>query len=374
MKTKTSNKLDFSILDSLRGFASLSVTIGHCRALLFIGILEYSTMYPRQAWSVFDYLKMASLYLTRYGGEFVIFFFVLSGFSIAYSLRNKPPLKGFYFRRLVRLYPPYILALVWAIAVHLLLVLFIPDVFKDQKSGYLLKRLYGSDNFLNVKIVVSNLLYITRGPLVGQFWSLTHEVIFYFLSPLLLLRFKMSVVISLVLYIIGWIVYGQLHAVENIVSAYFMGFNLYFIIGILALKNWDTVCKWVHMKKVVLCLSLLGLLGLIIFLRYKYSEITRLSALITSIITIICVVNFHTHKIKIKLLSWIGKFSYSLYATHIASIYLFYIIIQLILNGNFPFKSTYFWLLGIPFCCIIALIAYTLVEKKTKLYLDTLRK
>src|SRR5688572_9599050 len=112
-------KIPFDILDSIRGIAALYVAIAHCRGSLWIGGTEYLKMFPRDGWGAWDYAMVGTSMLTRLAVEFVIVFFVLSGFSIAHSLSaNKSPLQ-FYQRRFIRIYPSYVVALAWAGLVYL---------------------------------------------------------------------------------------------------------------------------------------------------------------------------------------------------------------------------------------------------------------
>ena len=84
-------KLNFKILDGLRGIASTYVLLNHARGNLLMGGNEYSKIKPILNWSFTEKLYYSSLQLTTLGTEFVILFFILSGFSIAYSLKNKTP-------------------------------------------------------------------------------------------------------------------------------------------------------------------------------------------------------------------------------------------------------------------------------------------
>ena len=78
---------DFEILDSIRGIAALVVVVAHCRGTLWIGGGEFAKMFPRDTWSFWDYLVFGFSMFTRLSVEFVIVFFILSGFSIE---RPKP--------------------------------------------------------------------------------------------------------------------------------------------------------------------------------------------------------------------------------------------------------------------------------------------
>ena len=107
----TPQKIDFKILDGLRGIAALYVLFNHARGNLFIGGTKYERIKDITSWNFSEKLYFSALQLTSLGKEFVILFFVLSGFSIAYSL-NKGHLKSqFYLRRIIRIYPPYVFAL-----------------------------------------------------------------------------------------------------------------------------------------------------------------------------------------------------------------------------------------------------------------------
>src|SRR5690606_38767614 len=101
-------------LDSIRGIAALYVTIAHCRGSLWMGGNEFMRQTPMEAWSVIDYMTFGTSLLTRLAVEFVIVFFLLSGFSIAHSLSENRSALPFYKRRLVRIYPSYLVALLWA--------------------------------------------------------------------------------------------------------------------------------------------------------------------------------------------------------------------------------------------------------------------
>ena len=70
----------------------------------------------------------------------------------------------------------------------------------------------------------------------------------------------------------------------------------------------------------------------------------------------------------------LGKFSYTLYITHFASIYLYLGVYWLIYQPNTPYILNFFvWIPAILFVVAIAWLQYLLVEKKTKNILNLLR-
>lgn len=112
------------------------------------------------------------------GGQGVPFFFMISGFILALpfirekALREAPvSLKKYYLRRLTRLEPPYIAALLIA---FLLLVFYKKDSFSEQLPHLAASSVY-----------VHNVVYNSASSVLGVAWSLEVEVQFYLLAPFL---------------------------------------------------------------------------------------------------------------------------------------------------------------------------------------------
>src|SRR6478609_4424553 len=94
----------FEFVDALRGLAALAVVLPHA-----IGLF----VYPHESW-----LTQLAKRLGAYGASGVEVFFVVSGFAIAYSLRDSTTegfsLGRFMLRRAIRLDPPYWVGMLWA--------------------------------------------------------------------------------------------------------------------------------------------------------------------------------------------------------------------------------------------------------------------
>ncbi len=138
-------------LDGLRGIAVLAVVLYHCHPRL-VGTWLYS----------------ASLW----GWAGVNLFFVLSGFlitSILLGSREKPHyFRNFYGRRVLRIWPVYVLALV---VVYLEAPWFIgPKVAEAVKSAPWLAYIF----------FVQNLFPLALPPALGPTWSLAIEEQYYF--------------------------------------------------------------------------------------------------------------------------------------------------------------------------------------------------
>src|SRR5215471_10285910 len=197
MKTK----LNFDILESLRGVAALYVCIGHCRGNLWIGGEHYLKLHPRDTLHFFDYVILGSNMLTRLTTEFVIVFFVLSGFSIAHSLRNTTKPLPFYKRRFIRLYPPYVAAILWAMLVIFLIKSIFPEFADGTYKTPTFDRINASLQLFDWKNFLKGLIYLPQTDgVLRPFWSLTQEVIFYLLAPFLFRNRKMYYIVSIVLF------------------------------------------------------------------------------------------------------------------------------------------------------------------------------
>ena len=159
-------------LDGLRFLAAAVVLVGHCFNV--IAIPESVQKLVRETPLV--------VFINGYGA--VHLFFVLSGFVLAGSadrVRERIDLVQFYVRRVLRIHPPYVYALVVA-----WLASFVYDV--SQSAGavtpYLMKR---ASVHLTPEELVSFFLYPSDAKLqLGPAWTLAIEMHFSFLLPLML--------------------------------------------------------------------------------------------------------------------------------------------------------------------------------------------
>lgn len=232
---------DFVRLEVLRGVAALVVVFNHARGWLWAGggyVRSHglSADYGPLEWALF-----ALNLLTRCGHEAVIVFFLLSGFSIAHSLRPRPgreaPLMGFYKRRLIRLYPPYLGGLLWASAVALIVMALPGDpALPVRRGAHRLLTLDAEDWF-------ASLAYLPSLPFVPQYWSLIHEVVFYGLAPFLLRRARGYIGVSLLVGVIGIATLGRV-VPESIPADFLLRYNLFFALGVLAYRNHATIAGW----------------------------------------------------------------------------------------------------------------------------------
>ncbi|MEO7213650.1 acyltransferase [Mucilaginibacter sp.] len=153
-------------LDSLRGFAALSVVFGHGTGGFYFAKLIDNTPF----------------YITRAGHEAVIFFFMLSGYVLVYqySLTEKISYGKFLLLRYFRLYIPYIASI--ALALILMQI-----VEPGQPNNLFMSQLWQlpltPERIIGHILLVGNFNTSVLNPVI---WSLVHEMRFAILFPPLL--------------------------------------------------------------------------------------------------------------------------------------------------------------------------------------------
>lgn len=159
------------VLDSLRGLAAMIVCLHH---FLFINS-SYFGVYKGQSW--YDILFRVS----EYNKEAVLFFFVLSGFSIGLSLKNKAPdspetTNEYLYRRFKRILPVYIIALLFTLLSGFVM-------HQAHLQNYSAWNMLGNLLFLQTADIIDGSWFIPYG-FNGPLWSLSFEFFFYCFFPL----------------------------------------------------------------------------------------------------------------------------------------------------------------------------------------------
>ncbi len=364
--------VNFSILDALRGFAALYVCIAHSRGVLWMGMVEYLKRYPFSTWNIYDYGIAFMMSLTKLSAEFVIFFFVLSGFSIAHSLASNHTYLAFLKKRLIRLYPTYLVGLVWASIVLIIALNYRPHYFTGvlNNENVLFTKFQNSSNIFTFKQVINNLFYNPNiNSIIGPYWSLVYEVIFYLLAPFFILKLRWYVILSAALFISGFFFNS-----ERILLNYLFNYNFYFMLGIYSYHIIPQLKKYVtrvSIKK-MLIIIIIALMCMIIF--ESVSPDNRLSMVLSAMLSIFLIAITLQKEIRITWLEKIGEFSYTLYATHLQTILLLFVAYDLLgIIDPKNLKSPLIWITAVPISVGVAYLFYLTTEKKVKQYLDNLR-
>ena len=161
------------ILDSFRGLAALIVVFHHVYFM-------FGYLYPGEA-------KMRIHRLLYFISDLnlmaVLFFFLLSGFSIRLSLKNGPPvnkssLNEYLYRRFKRIVPLYYIALILTFICGLILC-------ATANSDYSIKNLIGNLLFLQASKSYEGYWFPPYGN-NGPLWSISFEMFYYLFFPVFL--------------------------------------------------------------------------------------------------------------------------------------------------------------------------------------------
>jgi peptidoglycan/LPS O-acetylase OafA/YrhL len=183
---RASHRDRLAALDGLRGIAALVVVLSHVVAGS-VGALSATLTLGGDPGGLAHWFMRTPLAVVWAGPEFVIVFFVLSGFVLTRALRTRPvALRAFYAGRIVRLYLPAWLSLIPAA----LLLMAFPSTTHDATGvGFWLQTYtqpVGLDQVARDAALVLP-LSSTHATLNGALWSLRWEVLFSLALPFLLL-------------------------------------------------------------------------------------------------------------------------------------------------------------------------------------------
>lgn len=376
----TNTKVDWRILNWLRGLAALYVTIHHVTGQLFSDATIYSsTVNPKSNWSWWEWLNILIFQHATLGQEFVILFFLLSGFSIAHSLRNEDNTKGFYKRRFIRLYPTYLTGIIWALFICLLIKLLTPQVYYNATEGFgPVKEIY--DRFVHLPTLIGNLFYLPKfNVFIGQYWSLSYEVVFYILAPFLIRRLRTFGVIVVISYTIGMFLFGITYddkaLGDSVLAQFSTNYSIYFLIGILFYKYRSKITANYSLSKLATLIVLFILFELMLVSKaYVFANMAnKVTGMIAVVFTFFLLFGSFKHNFRVKWLEKIGNYSYTLYVTHFASIFIAKIVAYRLGMNFHNINSVSYWYFGVGICLGVAYIFYIFVERPGIKVLERLR-
>lgn len=356
------HKLTF--LETLRGLAALYVVIHHARWLLWIGYSNGYLKNPDQ-FSLLNKMLVYFFSLFIYGHEMVLFFFVLSGFVIhlRYSKNLKSGEKGFQLqayliRRFKRIFPPLVFAITLtfildSVGKYYSYPIYSKDTpFRIVKDNFDLSTLLGNLSFL------MNTYVETWGSNFAL-WSLKFEWWFYMIYPVLFLFLRRSTYLAFLL----------------VTSLYVLSFYTQYWPSKLANEICGYLLTWwfgvyladVYTKRVCVTFSQILpfsiLIPLMIIVRPDLSQQTRdtlwglgFSGVLAGL--------FYLNERKLlpvffDKVSGLGRFSFSLYITHVPILVL--ISGWLLDKGELPLSFEYV-LGGTAICIGFAIIVHSWIE------------
>ena len=248
------------------------------------------------------------------GGHGVSFFFMISGFILALPFvkeklydGKKVSLRKYYWRRLTRLEPPYIAAL---------LIAFVLLVFVVKK--YTFSDL--SDNFLASLFYMHDFIFREHSKVLPVAWSLEVEAQFYILAPFLSLVFfiKQNFVRRFLLF--------SLATMGNIIeyndlwnpASPFINFVCYFLIGMLLADLYCAKWKLFDNRQVCRWGGVVIFIGLHFIFSVDARELFLLKMYLMALFFYIAITNEWWKKIlSIQWVSIIGGMCYSIYLLHL---------------------------------------------------------
>jgi exopolysaccharide production protein ExoZ len=288
-----SKKKYLDILQIFRGIAALMVVCHHT-----IGSISF---YHKAQYPFFTYLGI----IGKYG---VDFFFVLSGFIISYSVfysYNEPKAFNTYLKnRLLRIYIPYLPIGI----LMLVLYTFLPNLSHSERT---------------ISTITSLTLLPNGNPALSVAWSLTYELLFYFLFSISFFSRKMwNNFVFVWLFLLVVFNYSSLEVLPFLKTPFFQvlfsPYNFEFLLG------YFLSLLIIHNKKINLYLSILILIVTLggflssLFINYHlFAFSTNLFfALFVFFLLYVAINKFDTSFKKNALFMLIGNATYSIYLIH----------------------------------------------------------
>ena len=367
MDVKKNNLL---FLDGLRGFAAFYVMTGHARWLLWEGHESYLSNQTK--YSIADKSLMWFFSIFKFGHEFVLFFFVLSGFVIhlkyAKSLKQDFCFKfnwlDYFTKRSKRIYPPFIFALILTAALDFIGNRINPVIYTGTTHYLLINRNVGNPNH-SLTTFCGNLffLYTQYVPVFGTngpSWSLKYEWWFYLFYPFFLLFGRRNIIyptlLVIVLYILSIIIPNWPVALLQEV----FGGMLAWWLGVLISEIFIGRIK-IDLKYMII-LSLVLSMILISTHKPQFHDLS-IALLFSGILTFLLLLSEKGKSLSYcETLKPLGDISYTLYITHFP-ILVFCSSLLLKYKNNILPASSYFIIAGI-LICLVSAYAFSFITER----------
>ena len=348
-------------LDGIRFLAILGVILFHITNYIYQNHSDQELQ---------TFVKNIVLPITKYGRFGVELFFIISGFIITLSIENHRIkgslvlLKSFYFRRFSRIFPPYFIIITCSLIFNLL---FLKTLSVEN----------GVNSYLASIFFIHNLIYPGEFPfLSGAAWSLEIEIQFYILAPILFLLFNgqanyLKILLNLIFFLLFFVVNNIGYNVE---TKSLLNYAHYFILGnILAFFKLRRNYIGNHYNIILITIIIIYIFIYILNIKYaSANSIIILHKLFTLLILFAGLYYIlYLNKVKIltnKILTKIGKISYSIYLLNYPIIVLFgQSILSITIFKNYYFTLILFIILFLILILFLSYIFYSIVEKPLKI-------
>lgn len=287
----------------------------------------------------------------------VFLFFAISGFILmlpfarAHLLSSeKVPLKKYYLRRLTRLEPPYLLAMIFLFVMKIIVL--------KESFFYLLPHLGATLLYLHT------LIYHEMSRITPITWSLEIEIQFYLLAPFLASIFRLSKSLRRCIIVITILTLPFLQYFYHIPQDTFLGTMQYFLVGFLLADLY--VCQ----DKINISNGFIKPVGLMLLL---FLIIVKPSNLLNTFLYPFMIFVFYCFVLNVKfwkdifsnkLLTSIGGMCYSIYLLHFAIIsFVGMKIFYLKASGSYFFNVFVQIIIQLPIVLLISSIYYLLIER-----------
>jgi peptidoglycan/LPS O-acetylase OafA/YrhL len=370
------------VLDALRGSAALYVVFNHVTVVLFPTYRESVSLGE----PVTTRLTAAALSIFGFGHEAVILFFVLSGFCIhfrqAQHIRSAADghiepfrfdVRGYIVRRLRRIVPPFYFALLLTAALDYVASVLNPG-FSAHFTGERLADQILVQN-ISLRTLAANLVFLQwlGFPTFGNntaLWSLAYEFYLYLLYPALLtMRLRFGPQLSLVgVALSSATAFGLLRIAPWAGMLWVVAYWLCWSLGAFAAEVYVGNAS---SRRLLFHPVLIGVLGLAWLASVKLFALPVVvfdsaGAILCMLLLIRLLDDTGGKSITLplqKLFSTIGRFSYSLYLTHVPVVCL--ICTWWFIDHNRKPTNPMVALCGVLVAVAVGWGAYLLVESKT---------
>jgi peptidoglycan/LPS O-acetylase OafA/YrhL len=345
-------------LDGLRGLAAAVVMIYH------VSLIARPFATGGTAAAVWDGVTQSPLKLLFAGTEAVLVFFVLSGLVVALPLvRGTVSWPAFFASRLVRLYVPVWGALLFAVA----LIVLVPRNASAVTSGAWISEANASSVSVESFVREASLTPASYD-IVNTLWSLRWELVFTALLPLLV-GVAMLLRRSTVALVVAGVVAVASTMLGRVLSVDALVYLPVFLLGTLVAVRLDDIVRWAHARPRPALWVVVGSSSALLLVASwigrplapsgdPVSEVLwGLAGLGALGLVFVCVCSPGVERVlSTPVPQWAGKVSFSLYLVHVPVLAT---IAYIVGDGSWWLVG----LVGVPLSVVVAAAFFAVVER-----------